>query len=188
MNANVATPGDSGGGWSLHRSAYGSHVGNCGSPSRDHFSVAAYYDEALGIAVRLSQILPANARLRPTATSDDRLTSEDGRFIAALQSDGNFAVYRISPWTALWASSWCGQTSFGDVYGVMQGDGNFVLYPNAGSPVRWATSWWQTEPACISNQQTEFGVGIYMIMQNDGNLVMYKPGYGAVWASNTCCY
>jgi len=182
----VLIPGDSGGGWSVGNTAYGSFKGWC--PDNVAFSVADLYDEAIGATVRVAQRLPTNGVLWPTAASDDRLTSADGRFVAAMQTDGNFVVYRTQPWTALWASSWCGQTSFTGIHAVMQSDGNFVLYPSAGAPARWATSWAQTQPACISNQQTVFGSGVYMVMQNDGNLVMYKPGYGAVWASNSCCY
>jgi len=186
MNAGFTINGDSGGGWSYANTAFGSHVGLCDGKSV--FSVADYFDEALGLTVRLSQRLPTNGLLWPTATQDDRLTSADGRFVAAMQTDGNFVIYRTQPWTALWASSWCGQTSFTGIHAVMQSDGNFVLYPSAGTPARWATSWAQTQPGCISNQQTVFDSGVYMVMQSDGNLVMYKPGYGAVWASNTCCY
>jgi hypothetical protein len=181
MNGQSGIAGDSGGGWSLNNTAYGSHIGFCSG--KDVFSIADLFDDALAIRVRLSQTLPSPV----TLYADDRLTSSDGRFIAAMQSDGNFVVYRNQPWTALWASSWCGQTGFGPGFrAVMQSDGNFVVYPPSGGAV-WATSFPQTESGCISNQQTVFGSGFHIDMQNDGNLVIYGPG-GAVWASNTCCY
>lgn len=49
MNGNTQISGDSGGGWSFDNRAYGAHFGNCGS--YDCFSVAALFDEALGIFV-----------------------------------------------------------------------------------------------------------------------------------------
>lgn len=50
MNKEVVVGGDSGGGWSWNQTAYGSTVGNCWGGSV--FSVADYYDEALGVHVR----------------------------------------------------------------------------------------------------------------------------------------
>lgn len=52
MNGRAVTYGDSGGGWSLGNRAFGSTFGWC--ESRDMFSVADLYDEALGVRVRLS--------------------------------------------------------------------------------------------------------------------------------------
>jgi hypothetical protein len=186
VSIDAGIGGDSGGPWFSGTTAYGSHVGDCADLSV--FSVADLYDEALGVSVRVGQVLPANGLLWPAIGEDDRLTSTDGRFVAAMQTDGNFVIYRTSTWTALWATSQCGQTNFVDLHAVLQSDANFVLYPSSGSPARWATSWAQNQPACISNQQTNFGAGAYMVMQNDGNLVIYRPGVGAIWASNTCCY
>ncbi len=51
-DTDVGIPGDSGGGWSNYTTAYGSHVGNCGV-NKEVFSVADYYDEALGVTVWL---------------------------------------------------------------------------------------------------------------------------------------
>jgi streptogrisin C len=50
MDQSVAIAGDSGGGWSWNNTAYGSQVGNAqvGEIVGDLFSVADYYDEALG--------------------------------------------------------------------------------------------------------------------------------------------
>ncbi len=50
MNGNSSIPGDSGGGWSWGNRAYGSVKGICGG--RAVWSVADYYDEALGVFVR----------------------------------------------------------------------------------------------------------------------------------------
>ncbi len=49
MDGDTQIGGDSGGGWSLNFTAYGSHFGNC--DSRDSFSVADLFDEALNIFV-----------------------------------------------------------------------------------------------------------------------------------------
>lgn len=186
MDGDVGINGDSGGGWSFNFTAFGSHKGNCNPdfPQQDTFSVADLYDEALGVRVRIADTLPTSGVLR----TGDFLLSDDGRFTAIMQTDGNFVLYRNGV-GALWASGSCGQSGFGsNIQAVMQSDGNFVLYDAGALPAKWATSWAQTQPSCPSNQQTVFGSGVFMVMQTDGNLVMYKPGYGAVWASNTCCY
>jgi streptogrisin C len=59
MVATVAAPtvgGDSGGGWSRNNTAFGSHVGTAtfDGALRSVFSVADFYDEALGVTVRTS--------------------------------------------------------------------------------------------------------------------------------------
>lgn len=55
MDESVTIPGDSGGGWSLNNTAYGSTVGNSvvGGVFGDVFSVADYYDDALGADSRV---------------------------------------------------------------------------------------------------------------------------------------
>lgn len=54
MNAAVTVGGDSGGGWTFGTRAYGSHKGRCtfDGATRNVFSVADLYDEALGVTVR----------------------------------------------------------------------------------------------------------------------------------------
>lgn len=57
MNAKRTTiGGDSGGGWSFNFTAFGSHKGGCtvDGATRNVFSVADLYDEALGVRVRTS--------------------------------------------------------------------------------------------------------------------------------------
>lgn len=54
MDAAVTIGGDSGGGWTFGTRAYGSHKGRCSfdGATRNVFSVADLYDEALGVTVR----------------------------------------------------------------------------------------------------------------------------------------
>lgn len=53
---NTTIGGDSGGGWSFNFTAYGSHKGGCSvdGATRNAFSVADLYDEALNVRVRTS--------------------------------------------------------------------------------------------------------------------------------------
>jgi hypothetical protein len=51
MDAITSTPGDSGGGWFYDYKAYGSQKGWCGS--KDAWSVADLYDEALGVEFQI---------------------------------------------------------------------------------------------------------------------------------------
>jgi len=99
-------------------------------------------------------------------TLNQSLTSENGRYVLAMQADGNLVLYRTSDWQALWAS---------DTYGsavsqaVMQYDGNFVIY-GYYDPL-WAS-------------HTDGRPGAYLALQNDGNAVIYQPNV-PVWASDT---
>jgi hypothetical protein len=102
------------------------------------------------------------------------LSSCDGRFLLAMQTDGRLRLYQVSPSgaTLLWTNSIGGLTS--DSYSVMQGDGNFVTYTSAvGAPV-WASS-------------TAGFPGARLVVQNDGNVVVYDTANVPRWASNTCC-
>jgi hypothetical protein len=64
--------------------------------------------------------------------------SEDGRYLAVMQADGNFVVYRNDGSSrAIWSTNTTGR---GAVLAVMQHDGNFVLYDGAGRAVWWTAS------------------------------------------------
>lgn len=95
------------------------------------------------------------------------MRSGDGRYIARMQTDGNFVVYdrSQSPGKALWNS---GTNGTGADRIVMQGDGNLVVY--AGPTAQWDS---RTHPASAAR----------LAMQNDGNLVVYSRGGIALWSS-----
>jgi CHAP domain len=94
--------------------------------------------------------------------------SPSGDYMALLQGDGNFVVYRImaTP-SAIWAS---GTNGTGASALVIQGDGNTVLY--AGSHPVWATA--TSSPAVT-----------WLAMQDDGNLVLYTAGNRPLWSTGT---
>ncbi len=94
--------------------------------------------------------------------------STDGRYVFAMQTDGNLVLYGPSG-RALWATSWLRSGWSSQQYVVFQGDGNLVTYSNNG-PI-----WWTGTSGRGANQ---------FIVQGDGNLVVYSPS-GPLWASNT---
>lgn len=102
--------------------------------------------------------------------SNQKLISKNGRFVAVLQEDGNFVVYRVDAGQPqpLWASNTAGQPVR---FILMQDDGNLVAYSIA------AASYWSSGPTGTTN--------CYVIMQNDGNLVVYNTHNRPLWASNT---
>src|SRR5215208_92052 len=65
----------------------------------------------------------------------ESLTSAEGRYELAYQTDGNLVLYDGATGVALW---WTG--TVGEVPGeaVMQGDGNFVVYNAEGTPLWWS--------------------------------------------------
>lgn len=91
-----------------------------------------------------------------------QLTSTDGRYEAAMQTDGNFVVY--GPYGPEWSSGTSGAGS----RLAMQNDGNVVIYGANGS-VKWTTG-------------TGGNPGAVLVMQNDGNLVLYGLN-GVLWTS-----
>ncbi|MER2563564.1 MAG: peptidoglycan DD-metalloendopeptidase family protein [Myxococcaceae bacterium] len=89
----------------------------------------------------------------------------DGRFVLAMQTDGNLVLYQGT--RALWATMTNGR---GGALAAMQGDGNFVVYTAAGAP--------------LFHTNTFRYAGARLAIQNDGNLVVYQ-GTTPRWASNT---
>ena len=95
------------------------------------------------------------------------LLSLNKAFMATLQPDGNFVVYKIQGMERLWATNTAGQTVSN---AIMQEDGNFVLYNGSNEPI-FASNTVNQQPSIL-------------VMQNDGNLVIYTNGASS-WASNT---
>ncbi len=91
-----------------------------------------------------------------------QITSPDGRYRAAMQTDGNFVVYegtRVLFHTHTWTSP--------GARVIMQTDGNLVVY-SVDNRALWHT-WTFGNP------------GSRLVLQDDGNLVVYRPDDRPVW-------
>lgn len=96
----------------------------------------------------------------------ESLTSVDGRYELAYQTDGNLVLYDAATGVALW---WTGTVNEVPGEAVMQGDGNFVVYNALGTPVWWSGT--------VGYENA------FLIVQDDANLVVYAPGEVPVWWS-----
>jgi surface antigen len=94
--------------------------------------------------------------------------SSDGRYLFAMQHDGNLVLYGPSG-RALWATSGRTAAWTSQEYVVFQGDGNLVTY--GGGRAIWASG-------------TAGRGADRFVIQSDGNLVIYR-GSTPLWASNT---
>ena len=110
--------------------------------------------------------LPGSTLYSPNSLGADGLVrSDDGRYRAVMQGDGNVVVY--GPAGAVWSSGTSGTGSslrFGEdgVLQIVAGDGAVT---------------WTAVPAAG-------GVGpFHLVMQSDGNLVAYDLHDRAVWSS-----
>ena len=101
-----------------------------------------------------------------TLFAGQNLKSSDGRFLLAMQGDGNLVLYAPGS-RVLWASNTAGRAG---ARVVMQGDGNLVIYDNANG-ARWASN-------------TDGRGPVRLVVQDDGNTVLYTNST-AVWATNT---
>ena len=128
-----------------------------------YFGNAAAWSIATGI-IPVRPTGPAELPAGQSLSTGQQLVSPDGRFVAALQSDGNFVLY--GPGNRALFSSGTGGT--GNARLVMQTDGNLVLYGATGARWQTATS----------------GSGGLLALQNDGNLVVYAGGR-AGWSRAT---
>jgi hypothetical protein len=141
----------------------GSTCGNSwnGFSAYDQVALKSLYPVTLGG----TNVLNAGEQL----AQGQLLRSPDGRFILAMQGDGNLVLYYYN--VALWASNTCCNSAINRA--VMQGDGNFVVYDTGNTP-HWSS-------------KTSAYPGSFVALQNDGNLVVYQ-GSTPRWASNSCCY
>ncbi|MGW1864000.1 hypothetical protein ACWCPS_00390 [Streptomyces mauvecolor] len=96
------------------------------------------------------------------------LTSLDGRFVLALQNDGNLVAYGPG-YVPIWSSGTSGRSV--DCL-LVQGDGNVVLYGANNSGPIWATN-------------TSTSGGAILKMQEDGNVVVYNSSGVSLWNTGT---
>lgn len=94
--------------------------------------------------------------------------SSDGRYLFAMQGDGNLVLYGPSG-RAIWATSWITSAWRSQEFVIFQSDGNLVTY--GGGRAIWATN-------------TGAKGADRFVVQGDGNLVVYR-GSTPLWASNT---
>jgi hypothetical protein len=92
--------------------------------------------------------------------------SPNGRYILAMQSDGDLVFYDHSTGKALWNSGTAGNPG---ASASMQGDGNLVVYSAARQPI-YATG-------------SHGDKGSWLNVQDDGNLVIYNGANQPIWAS-----
>jgi hypothetical protein len=95
------------------------------------------------------------------------LTSADGTYRLAMQTDGNLVLYDGGG-EALWSSRTAGKPV---VQCAMQDDGNLVLDDQAGNAV-WASG-------------SAGHPGSHLVVQDDGNVVIYDPSNRPVWSTHT---
>ncbi|RHW25430.1 CHAP domain-containing protein [Nocardioides immobilis] len=94
--------------------------------------------------------------------------SSDGRYLFAMQDDGNLVLYAPSG-RALWSTDRLTSAWRSQEFVIFQGDGNLVTY--GGGRAIWASG-------------TAGRGGDHFEVQGDGNLVVYA-GSRPLWASNT---
>lgn len=103
-------------------------------------------------------------------TSGHCLNSASGRFVLAMQTDGNLVLYddtpNPNPWIPLWSSGTSGHPGS---YVAMQTDGNLVVYSSSNVAL-----WWSGTSGTSG--------GYYLFLQDDGNVVVYQP---FLWSTNT---
>jgi hypothetical protein len=107
-------------------------------------------------------------------SSGEVMYSEDGHYLATMQPDGNFVVYKNeTPLRLIWST---GTTGRGAVTANMQFDGNFVLYDAVGHAVWDTRSWGRDRVFTV----TEFGQAMIMA---PGKVKRHQPGPGTnLWA------
>jgi outer membrane protein assembly factor BamB len=91
--------------------------------------------------------------------------SANGRYIFAMQWDGNAVLYDDQAKQALWAWEWPGRG--GSL--AMQADGNLVLHSAAGG--------------ALTATMTDGNRGARLVVQDDGNAVLYSSVRRPMWCA-----
>mmetsp|Transcript_65466 Transcript_65466/g.58747 ORF Transcript_65466/g.58747 Transcript_65466/m.58747 type:complete len:824 (+) Transcript_65466:151-2622(+) len=157
----------------------------------------AYYDRALAedevrqlyetglVVVHQTQFEVIGDELKPGQylTSGQALRSPNGKFVAAMQEDGNFVVYDLTNGAATAPATFHTNTyrnGMPEYFLILQPtDGNLCIYSAAGTQFQWCS---RRHYDVITSQQPP----LYLIMQDDGNLVAYtkdEKGLIAYWDS-----
>jgi surface antigen len=92
-----------------------------------------------------------------TLAAGETLSSQDGHFTLAMQTDGNLVYYVAGTEQALWDSGTAGRPG---AYLTMLGNGNLALYRASGSAILWSSKTAGHGPARL-------------VAQTDGNLDLY---------------
>ncbi len=128
--------------------------------------------------LRTSSRATAPAADHGTLQQGEKLESDNGKYFAILQGDGNFVVYSSKNFNRRGKDFpiWSSRTNKKGVAPrrlVMQTDGNLVLYDKNNSP-QW------------NSRTNGRGKGPFKaIMQDDGNLVIYQANGKHTWATGT---
>lgn len=130
-----------------------------GGPNLDSLDVEAN-------AAAAANVSGDNLLVDQELTTNQRITSNNGKNYLVLQGDGNLVVYASG--TAVWAT---GTNGKGAVRLRLQGDGNLVLRNAAGSAL-WSSG-------------TNGTGGARLTMQDDGNLVLRNASGASVWSTKT---
>ncbi|MCJ1699784.1 hypothetical protein MT356_08610 [Rathayibacter festucae] len=130
----------------------------------DDSGVLTVLDEDDAVLWTSQSGLPGAQMYAPnTLERDDLLRSDDGRYRAVMQADGNFVVY--GPTGAIWQTATAGvESSF-----EFSKDGTAKVVAGNGA-VTWAS------------QPAAGGAPFRLVMQSDGNLVEYDGQGHAIWS------
>ena len=123
----------------------------------------AFYPRLNGVASLVRSYIATTSPPTTVLNAGNVKRSPDGRYMMAMQADGNLVVY--GPGGATWATN----TGVPYAFTAVQGDGNMVMYDRTdGSPL-WASN--------------TSGLYAHLEMQNDGNLVLYSGTGVPTWDS-----
>ncbi|XP_053187202.1 B-type lectin plumieribetin-like isoform X2 [Scomber japonicus] len=99
----------------------------------------------------------------------DFLISQNGKYKAVFQQDGNFVILADGDDSPIWATGTAGKNAFRI---TVQPDNNLVVYTEQNEPV-WASDTWQ--------HFYGYSRAMRLTMTNEGKLVLDKDGT-TVWS------
>lgn len=114
-----------------------------------------------------------------TLTVGKKLVSANNAYMAIMQTDGNFCVYKYVNGKQ-GAFVWCSMAhGFSNGKIIMQTDGNLVVY-DASNKAKWSS---QTHPAFDSKFRNSANKPVKLVLENDGKLVLYTASGAKMWTN-----
>ena len=163
---------------------YGGNVSSVGSTSST-ITIAVILGTSVGPSVS-SGTGAASPFNSPGLAQGEMLVSPNGKYVAAMQNDGNFVIYADGK--PIWATQTQGRQSSPYRLAV-QTDGNLAIYGSSSQDVSLpGFGVCSASSPCIAiwSSGPRGGSAPYTLkMQDDGNLVMYDSMSLPVWYSGT---
>lgn len=159
------------------------HCNGGGTPHGDNLEITGdwvasgvWVNQVSGIKVIKSKnVLNAGE----TLNAGQKLTSSNGAYVLAMQTDGNLCIYKSNngkQGAFVWGSM---KHGFSNGKVIMQTDGNFVVYDETNKP-KWSS---KTHPFFNAKYKNSGNKPVKLVLENTGKIQLYNSRNQVMWSN-----